>query len=280
MKAIIQSGLVGASLLALAVSAQADDKTVALSAPALVEQAMHAEHRPDSHQQRNRYRNPVGTLDFFGVEPGQRVLEIFPGGGWYAGILAPLLKDEGEYTAAIWDESVDDLPGYVTRINAQFNEWLEQHSDALGEVRLQPYFPPHSHDLGGEDYYDRILTFRNIHGWVRDGIAEEHFAAFFRALKPGGVLGVVQHRADEGVEDVAASARTGYVPESHVIALAEAAGFELQARSEVNANPRDSKDHEMGVWTLPPSLRGDEADHERMLAIGESDRMTLRFVKP
>jgi predicted methyltransferase len=146
-------------------------------------------------------------------------------------------------------------------------------------VRTATFEPPTAIDLGPDGSADLVLTFRNTHGWVRDGVAESVFGAAFRVLKPGGILGVTQHRAREGADPVE-SAKTGYVPEAHVVALAEAAGFELEERSEINANAKDTKDYPEGVWTLPPTLRLGEQDRERYLAIGESDRMTLRFRKP
>jgi predicted methyltransferase len=266
------------ALTGVAVTAQAQIATEPLSTSAMIEQAMFGEHRPESHVVRNQYRHPVGTLTFFGVEPGQRVLEIWPSTGWYAGVLAPLQMGSGEYTAAIWDDSLESAPGYAARVNDSFKEWIANNPEQLGEVRLHPYLPPES-DLGEADYYDRVLTFRSVHGWVNGDALQMHLEEFFRVLKPGGVLGLVQHRASEGANPKE-TARLGYVPEAYVIEAAQAAGFELQARSEVNANPKDTKDYEFGVWTLPPSLRGDDDTDAEMLEIGESDRMTLRFVKP
>jgi len=155
---------------------------------------------------------------------------------------------------------------------------FEAQPDIYDQVELVYYSPPESASLGNAGIYDMVLTFRNTHGWVNNGQAQSVFAEFARVLKPGGVLGVVQHRAAEGT-DPAVTAKTGYVSEQAVIGLAQAAGLVLEARSEVNANPKDTRDHLEGVWTLPPSFRLDDVDREKYAAIGESDRMTLRFRK-
>jgi len=260
----------------------------ALPVEARIEQAMFGDHRAPANIERNRYRHPVGTLSFFGLEDGMTVMEIWPGGGWYTEILAPVMKGHGRFVVAGWDVEVPDQPGY--RYNLQ-NAMLEKFAAApeiYGEVEVVAYSPPQSASLGAADSIDLLLTFRNTHGWINDGLAADVYAEFARVLKPGGVLGVVQHRADEGA-DAAESAKSGYVPEAAVIALAEAAGLVFEARSEVNANPRDDHEHERGVWSLLPGLAAcrnieGEADkaacEDRYRAIGESDRMTLRFRKP
>ena len=259
-----------------------------LSVNARVEQAMFGQHRSAANQDRNRYRHPVGTLEFFGLDYDMKVLEIWPGGGWYSEILAPVLRGRGEYVVASWDQTVPDQPGYRYSLHEQMLARFAAEPAIYDQVKVIPWSPPQSASLGEANSYDLVLTFRNTHGWVSDGIAAAVFVEFARVLKPGGVLGVVQHRAAAGA-DPASSAETGYVSEDAVIAYATAAGLVLDDRSEVNANAADDRDHPMGVWSLPPSLDvcAELADATAkaeckapFLAIGESDRMTLRFRKP
>jgi predicted methyltransferase len=259
-----------------------------LPVEARIEQAMFGAHRSEANIERNRYRHPVGTLTFFGLQDGMTVMEIWPGGGWYTEIIAPVMKDHGEFIVAGWDVDVPDQPGYRYNLQEAMLEKFAAAPEIYGEVKVQPYSPPQSASLGEADSVDLLLTFRNTHGWINDGLAADVYAEFARVLKPGGVLGVVQHRGDEGA-DAVESAKTGYVPEAAVIAMAEAAGLVLDGRSEVNANPADDHAHEFGVWTLPPTLRAcrdieDDAEKAacaaKYQAIGESDRMTLRFRKP
>ena len=235
--------------------------------------------RDPANVARDAYRHPRETLQFFGVEPDHTVVEITPGGGWYAEILAPYLRDAGSYVAAVVDpmavaegEDRDYQTRGKTRLEAKFAAASAQF-DKAQVVAYDPKAPV----FGAPDSADRVLTFRNVHNWRMDGAAEAMFGGFFQVLKPGGVLGVVEHRA---AADVPADDKSGYVGEAQVIALAQAAGFQLEEKSEINANPRDTKDHPNGVWTLPPSNRHDAEDDPKYKAIGESDRMTLRFVKP
>lgn len=251
-------------------------------------EAMVGDHRSEANIERNQYRHPLETLTFFGLEDGMTVMEIWPGGGWYTDILAPVMNGHGAYIAVSWDVDVPDQPGYRYRLDTALKEKFAGDPELYGEPAVVGFSPPQSASLGEADSVDMVLTFRNTHGWVNDGLAEAIFAEFARVLKPGGVLGVVQHRADNGT-DPAVTAEQGYVSEEAVIAMATAAGLVFEASSEINANPNDSKEHEFGVWTLPPSLRAcrdieDEAAKDDCRAkyqeIGESDRMTLRFRKP
>jgi len=246
---------------------------------ASIEHAMQGEHRSEVNRARNRYRHPVGTLEFLGLEKGMTVLEIWPGAGWYTEVLAPVMRDHGKLSVATWDPDVEGQPDYRYELPQRMQAMFEAQPDIYDQVELVYYSPPESASLGNAGIYDMVLTFRNTHGWVNNGQAQSMFAEFARVLKPGGVLGVVQHRAAEGT-DPAVTAKTGYVSEQAVIGLAQAAGLVLEARSEVNANPKDTRDHLEGVWTLPPSFRLDDVDREKYAAIGESDRMTLRFRKP
>jgi predicted methyltransferase len=255
---------------------------------ARIERAMLGDHRSPENIERNRYRHPVGTLTFLGLEDGMTVMEIWPGAGWYTEILAPVMRDNGQFIAATWDVDVPDQPGYRYRLQTALLEKFAARPDLYDQVAVAPFSPPQSASLGDPETIDLLLTFRNTHGWVGDGVADFIFAEFARVLKPGGILGVVQHRAKPGA-DPAVSAGTGYVSEQAVIEHARKAGLYLEARSEVNANPADSKDYERGVWSLPPGLAmcneitGDdeiEACRDKYRALGESDRMTLRFRKP
>lgn len=250
-----------------------------LSVAASVEQAMWGEHRSEANMARNRYRHPVGTLEFFGLQPDMTVLEIWPGGGWYTEVLAPVLHDHGQLIVATWDPDVEGQADYRYELPEQMAQTFAAHPDVYGAVETVYFSPPESASLGEAESVDMVLTFRNTHGWIGSGQAQDIFSEFARVLKPGGVLGVVQHRAAADAE-ASEWAKTGYVPEQTVIDLAGNAGLVLEARSEINANLRDDHDHEKGVWTLPPSYRLGEQDREKYAAIGESDRMTLRFRKP
>ena len=248
------------------------------SAPAL-DKAVAGSWRDPTNTPRDRYRHPRETLAFFGVAPDHTVIEITPGGGWYAEILAPYLRDGGKYIAAVVDPAAvpagrgrDYQQTTKSGLEAKFAAGPAQF-DRARTVGYDPALP----SFGAPASADVVLTFRNVHNWRMGGQAEGMFRGFFAVLKPGGTLGVVEHRA---ARDLPADDKSGYVGQAQVIAMAQAAGFQLEAQSEINANPRDSKDHPNGVWTLPPVNRHDAADAAKYQAIGESDRMTLRFRKP
>jgi len=253
--------------------------SASLPAPdAALQKAIDGNWRDRVYVQRNVYRHPGQTLAFFGIKPTQTVIEITPGGGWYSEILAPYLRDKGKYVAAVVDPAA--VPEGRGRDSAQRGrDELEKKFAAKPEVYGKPSFVsyvPKTPSFGVDNSADLVLTFRNVHNWRMAGNAEAMFAGFYKVLKPGGVLGVVEHRAKA---DVPADDKSGYVGQAQLIATAEAAGFKLAGKSEVNANPRDTKDYAGGVWTLPPSNNHDKADDAKYKAIGESDRMTLKFVK-
>ncbi len=237
------------------------------------------EHRASENTSRDQYRHPVETLAFFEVRPSMTVVEVWPGGGWYTEILAPLLRQSGRYIAAGFVTNPELAPQWRIQLMQALEAKMAAAPDLYGKPLITELGLPDSWVAAPPGSADRVLTFRNVHNWLKGGYAEPMFEAFYAALKPGGILGVVEHRARPGTS-IEAMKVSGYMTEEYVIKLATEAGFKLEARSEVNANPKDSADHAEGVWTLPPSLRLGEKDREKYLAIGESDRMTLKFVKP
>ncbi len=235
------------------------------------------DHRSAENKARDAWRHPRETLEFFGLQPDMSVIEIWPGGGWYTEILAPYLRERGSSIAAHWNP--EGAPEFVHDMVRAYQEKLAARPDLYDRVQVVVLAPPEQTAMVEPESVDMVMTFRNIHNWMASGQAETVFAAMYRALKPGGVLGVVEHRAkNDQPQDP--KARSGYVREDYAIGLAEQAGFVLEGRSEINANPADTKDYEGGVWTLPPTLRNGDEDREKYLAIGESDRFTLRFRKP
>ena len=262
-------------------NAAADAEQTAVVETSLSE-AIAGSWRDPKNTVRDQYRHPLETLSFFNVATNETVLEITPGAtGWYTEILAPYLRDGGKYIAAQVDpmaaaegasrdrqqKTMDDLKARLAKHPAQFDR-----AQIAGFDPKQPTF-------AAPGSVDTVLTFRNVHNWVGGGVADAFFTGFYAALKPGGTLGVVEHRAKPGT-DIEVMKKSGYLTEQLVIDLATKAGFVLDARSEVNANPKDTADHPNGVWTLPPVNRHDAEDAAMYQAIGESDRMTLRFVKP
>ena len=244
-----------------------------------VEQAMNADHRSPNNIARNQYRHPADTLAFFGLKADMTVVEIWPGGGWYSEILAPVLKDHGQYYAAGFSLIAERTPDWRKNYQRKFEEKLKQNPEVYGKTIVTDLSIPERTEIAPAGTADLVLTFRNVHNWMKGEYAQDVFNSMYKALKPGGLLGVVEHRAkpNTSLEDMITS---GYVTEAHVIKLAKTAGFKLEARSEINGNAKDSSQHPKGVWTLPPSLRLGDKDRAKYLAIGESDRMTLKFVKP
>jgi predicted methyltransferase len=244
---------------------------------AKLKQVLAGGHRSDANKARDKYRHPLETLKFFGLNQNMTVLEIGPSGGWYTEVLAPLLNEKGKYVAAHSDPAASE--GAKKQVDA-FKAMLAAKPDLYGNAvvgelsartnKLAPIAPGTA---------DMVLTFRNIHNWMAQDTQDVMFKVFFDSLKPGGHLGVVEHRApaDKPQDPKAAS---GYVREDHAVMLAEKAGFKLVAKSDVNNNPKDTKDYPKGVWTLPPNYREGDVDKAKFTAIGESDRFTMLFQKP
>lgn len=253
--------------------------TAAVAASPALQAAVDGAWRTPAFRARDAYRHPAQTLAFFGIAPTDTVIEISPGNGWYAEILSPYLQAQGQYIAAVVDpQAVPEDGGRAYQQKARDSLQAKFQADPAhyGKARIVAYAPA-APVLGPAGSADAVLTFRNVHNWRMDGQADGMFKAFFAVLKPGGTLGVVEHRAKG---NVAEDDQSGYVGQQQVIAMARAAGFRLLAGSEINANPKDRKDYPNGVWTLPPTNKHDAADDATYQAIGESDRMTLKFVKP
>jgi len=258
------------SLLPLSQTAVADDS---------LQKSIDSPLRTESNMQRDSFRHPSATLMFFGITADMRVAEIWPGRGWYTEILAPWLKHgKGQLIAAGF---TDDTPSaYRQTLRQEYNTWLKASPELYDEVLVTEFGSENDWQFAEPDSLDAVLTFRNVHNWVQGDVADQAFNAIFNALKSGGILGVTDHRATPGTP-LAVMQNSGYITEDYLISLAENAGFVLEETSEINANPFDTADHPNGVWTLPPNLRVDnEADKAKYQAIGESDRMTLRFRKP
>jgi predicted methyltransferase len=276
--------LLAAALLVMPV--YAEEISLDAATDAALNKAILGKHRSEKNRARDVYRRPKETLAFFGFRSDMTVVEILPGGGWYTEILAPALRDHGKLYAAHYTANPSQgSGGYQRRNLGRFLSKLGESADTYGKVTVTTLSYPDHLRIAPPGSADLVVTFRNVHNWVA---AEEHggdkaanatFAAMFDALKPGGVLGIVAHRwPDPATEDP--TAENGYMSEDRVKALATAAGFEFVDRSDHNRNPQDTHDHPYGVWTLPPSLDGDETDKDHYRKIGESDRMTLKFRKP
>jgi predicted methyltransferase len=234
--------------------------------------AIAAPHRSDANKARDKYRNPAATLAFFDVKPTDKVVELYPGGGWYTEILAPYLSEKGSYTvAAPVGRGADNIAKKLDANPAVFAK-VKRANFPIKDATGTPVAPGSA---------DVALTFRNVHNWRFGGTdaAQTAFNQIFAMLKPGGVLGVVEHRLPENM-DSALEEKSGYMKKSSVIAFATKAGFKLVAESDINANPKDTHAWPKGVWTLPPNYAEGETDRAKYAAIGESDRMTLKFVKP
>ncbi len=274
--AIIAAGLVAGCVQMTgtggAMAQPAAPAATSAAADRAIAAAVAAPTRTPANVARDGARNPAATLAFFGVKPGQTVVELWPGGGWYTEILAPLVAGGGGtlYAAAPWERGLNRI-----------KEWQTAKPELYGAIKLAEYPNAGTNPRVPDGSADVVLTFRNVHNWRFGGLdnTANAFAQAYAMLKPGGVLGVVEHRLNED-DDIGKEDKSGYMKETSVIGFARAAGFELAARSEINANPRDTKDYPKGVWTLPPRFAEGDTDRAKFAAIGESDRMTLKFVKP
>jgi predicted methyltransferase len=238
--------------------------------------ALKSAHRAPGNAARDVYRHPMETLTFFGMKPTHTVLEFGGGGGWYTELLAPVLAKKGKLLVTSLDPS-GPVDQRSTLYGKRFQRFLEKSTELSGKIEPVIIKDSDSPALGHEGQVDLVLALREMHGWVNAGRLDKNLAEVRKVLKKGGVFGVVEHRAkaDAVAEE---SSKKGYLPEAWVIEKVEAAGFKLAGKSEVNANPKDTKDYADGVWTLPPSYRLGDTDHDKYAAIGESDRMTLKFV--
>jgi predicted methyltransferase len=269
----------GLVLVSLLVSCASPSARFDSATDAALKQILASNHRSAANRARDAYRHPKETLQFFGIRSDFTVVEVWPGGGWYTEILAPLLREKGRLYAAQMDPAAGDyvraaVDAYRAKLGARPDLYGKAVVTTLGtpgpDGKMPAIAPAGSADL--------VVTFRNLHNWMMVGSERQALAAMRDALKPGGVLGIVEHRGDPKLPQDPKAA-SGYVNEQYTIELIEKAGFKLVARSEINANPRDTKNYEQGVWTLPPTYAQGEKDHARYAAIGESDRFTLKFVK-
>ena len=244
---------------------------------AAITAAMAGKHRNPGAADRDKYRHPIETLEFFGFKPTMTVLDVSPGEGWYSELLAPALSMKGKYLATNGDPNGPiDMRG--TFYAQRFKSFLDKAPEAYGKVQTVTITDPKAPALGLDGTVDMVIMMRTLHGMHNGKTLGLWLAEANKALKPGGILGIEEHRANADANPDE-TAKKGYLPEKWVIATIEAAGFKLAGKSEVNANPKDTKDYAEGVWTLPPSLDLKDKDREKYIAIGESDRMTLKFVK-
>lgn len=267
------SSLVLAGFALLIASAPAPAQTVDPALEALIQ----APQRAEKNRARDPYRHPAEALAFFGVKPDSVVVEILPGaGGYWTEILAPYLKDKGRYIAANAEKATTSEE--MQKENAGFDAKVAADPARFGKVEVTE-FSGDKYPIAAPGSADFVLTFRNLHNWMARGTAPQALKAFYDALKPGGVLGIEDHRgAPDQPQDPLA--KSGYVRQDYAIQLIEAAGFKFVAASDLSANPKDTKDYSVGVWALPPTFRLKDQDREKYAGIGESDRFTLKFVKP
>jgi predicted methyltransferase len=263
--------LAGAALIASCVTTSGREATAnALDA------ILAGNQRTPADRARDPYRHPKETLLFFGIRASTRVLQVWPESGWYTKIIVPLVHVRGEYVAA--EIAADPGSRFLAARAAGYRQLLASRPDLYGRVK-QVSFPLKGSDVVPPGSVDMVLSFRNLHEWMALGHAQEALGSIYRALSPGGVFGVVDNRGDPAVPQDP-QAKNGYVRQDYAIRLIEAAGFRLVATSEVNANMKDTRNYPAGVWTLPPDYRLGNIDRAKYEAIGESDRFTLKFVKP
>jgi predicted methyltransferase len=275
LTAVVTGYAFAATVVAVLAAACASSSSRQSTAEALTV-ILAGDQRPPAERARDVYRHPKETLLFFGIRPEMRVLEVWPEPGWYTAVIAPLVRDKGKYFAGVI--AADPSSRYITHRLEEYQARLAARPDSYDRVALVT-FAADGGDAVPPGSLDMVVTFRNIHNWMARDQAAQAFRSMYRALKPGGVLGVVEHRGNAAVPQDP-KAKSGYVNEDYAIKLIEDQGFRLVAKSGVNDNPKDTKDYAQGVWTLPPTYRLGAKDHDKYAAIGESDRFTLRFVKP
>ena len=238
-----------------------------------LEDVIAGDHRSDKNKARDKYRHPKETLEFFGLKAEMTVVEIWPGGGgWYQEILAPYLNETGTYYSA--GNDLETTKAYTLKNNKKIADRLASDAKLYGNTIVTELVPPAKVAIAPAGSADMVVSFRNFHNWQMGGYERDVLAAVYTALKPGGIFGITDHQSDDPKE------KDGYINPSYLLEVAKEAGFVLVAKSDINANPKDSHHHVKGVWTLPPRLAGDKADHDKMKAIGESDRLTFKFMKP
>lgn len=281
LKAMTLAFFLLSSFFPSSVLAEESKKTPIFNNVTTIPTILNSNHRSQANRDRDKYRRPAETLEFFGLRPHMTVVELWPGNGWYTEILAPFLAPQGKLIVTNFapNNSKEPLIALQQKVAVAFQQKLAANPGIFGQVQVAFINPPQQLTLAADNSVDMVVTFRNIHNWVSAGYDQQVYAAAYKALKPGGILGIEEHRAEPGIS-LQDSIKTGYVSEDSVIAAVEKAGFKLVGKSEINANPNDTKDYPGGVWALPPSLRQGDKDRQRLLAIGESDRMTLKFIKP
>ena len=246
-----------------------------------LDEIIKGKHRAEKNIARDQYRHPKQAIEFFGTKPTDHVLEMWPGTGWYSEILAPYVKDQGKFTAATFSignmSSEDKRDASWSKTALKYREKMSDKS-LYGNVNFSEFDPPQMYQVAPDNSVDVAYLIRTMHIWDEQGILLKGLEAIYDALKPNGVLAVVQHRGNASME-IGSVAVEGYLDERYVIKVAEKAGFKLQAKSEINANLKDTKDHPKGVYTLLPTLAMGKKDKAKYLDIGESDRMTLKFIK-
>jgi predicted methyltransferase len=275
--ALIGLSSLGMSTAIYAADSMPDKKVTAPQVSSALAKAVASEFRTADNKLRDQYRHPAETLAFFDIKPEQTVIELWPGGGWYAEILAPYLAEKGQYVAANFETNPatdTNQSAYYKSAGLKFEKWVSDNKASVGNVQFVTLDPPAKFSLGKNNSADHVLTFRNLHNWAMKGELEGVFKAAHDVLKVGGSLGIVEHRANIGM-----AAESGYMDQNQMVELANKYGFELTGSSEVNANPKDTKDYQKGVWTLPPRLAMGDQDKQKYLDIGESDRMTIKFTK-
>ena len=240
----------------------------------LIKEAVNNPHRKEENKKRDVFRNPHETLNFFGLDKSKKVLEIIPGRGWYTEIISTYMRGSNNFHVAVYEE-----PGYaieiITKIQNEFFEYFEENKNKFGEIK-KVLIDSDFKIKGHENSFDLILTFRNVHNFLDQKKSKNIFKSFHKSLKKNGILGVVQHRANESETF---DFKKGYVKESFLIKHIEEQGFKLLEKSEINFNPKDLKNYDKGVWTLPPRFAEGEEKKSYYKTIGESDRMTLKFIK-